>query len=112
METLIKRKGLFPSMSRKTVDRFFDDFITRDLSDWTDEVFGEASGKLPSANLQETDTNIEVELAAPGMKRKNIKEEIDDDPLIIFSKKKENRTEDSPVKFQFNYRSFCRLPNF
>jgi HSP20 family protein len=83
MGTLIKRKGLFPSMVRESV------------------------------NLKETNTNIEVELVAPGMKRKGFKVEIDDNPLMIFSEEKEEvRKEDNYTRRGFNYRSFCRLQDF
>lgn len=90
MGTLIKRKGLFPSVMKKSANNFFDDNIESDLSDYTANNFTVSGGKLSSVNLTVTDTNIEVELAAP---------------------EKEVGKMDSLIKREFNYRSFCRLPN-
>ena len=112
METLVKRNGLFPSMGSKSVNSFFDDFITKDLFDWTDKNFAVLGSNLPSVNLKETDTNIEIELAAPGMKREDFKVEIDNDLLMISSEKEEEKEEvgkkDNYIRKEFNYQSFYR----
>ena len=108
METLVKRGGLFPSLANKSVNNFFDDFITRDLFDWTDKNFASLGSNLPSVNLKETDTQIEVELAAPGMKREDFKVEIDNDVLMISSEKEEVRKKDNYLRKEFNYQSFSR----
>jgi HSP20 family protein len=67
---------------------------------------------LPSVNLKETDTKLEVELAAPGMKRDDFKVEIDNNILLISSEKEEEteevRKKDNYVRKEFNYQSFCR----
>jgi len=111
METLV-RTGLFPTLATKSVNNFFDDFITRDLFDWTDKNFAALGSNLPSVNLKETDTNIEVELAAPGMKREDFKVEIDNDVLMISSEKEEEKEEvrkkDNYIRKEFNYQSFSR----
>lgn len=111
METLV-RTGLFPTLANKSVNNFFDDFITRDLFDWTDKNFAALGSNLPSVNLKETDTQIEVELAAPGMKREDFKVEIDNDVLMISSEKEEEKEEvrkkDNYIRKEFNYQSFSR----
>lgn len=119
METLVKRNGLFPTMGSKSVNSFFDDFITKDLFDWTDKNFAELGSNLPSVNLKETDTHIEVELAAPGMKKEDFKVEIENDVLIISSEKEEEKEEtrkkDNYIRKEFNYQSFFRsfsLPEY
>ena len=112
MKTLVKRNGLFPSMGSKSVNSFFDDFITKDLFDWTDKNFDSLGSNLPSVNLKETDTNIEIELAAPGMKKEDFKVEIENDMLMISSEKEEEKEEvgkkDNYIRKEFNYQSFCR----
>ena len=112
MKTIVKRNGLFPSMGSKSVNSFFDDFITKDLFDWTDKNFASLGSNLPSVNLKETDTNIEIELAAPGMKKEDFKVEIENDMLIISSEKEEEKEEvgkkDNYIRKEFNYQSFCR----
>ena len=72
MGTLIKRKGIFPSMMKKSVNNYFDDFITRESFDSTDRNLVALNGGLTSVNLKEIDTNIEAELAAQKMKKKEV----------------------------------------
>ena len=112
METLVKRDGLFPSLVSRPLNNFFDDFITKDLFDWSDRNFSTLGSNLPSVNLKETDKKLEVQLAAPGMKRDDFKVEIDNNILMISSEKEEEneeiRKKDNYVRREFNYQSFCR----
>jgi len=112
MKTLVKKDGLFPSLENKSIHNFFDDFITKDLFDWTDRNFAALGSNLPSVNLKETDTKIEVELAAPGMKREDFKVEIDNDILMISSEKEDNKEEvnkkENYIRREFNYQTFSR----
>jgi HSP20 family protein len=109
METLIKRKGSFPLMAKKTVNKFFDDFITKDF-DWSDKKFSESGSKQPSVNLKGTVKDIDVELATAEMKREDFKGKIDND-MLLNTTEKEVKKKDNFVRKEFNYRSFCRLPN-
>jgi HSP20 family protein len=112
MKTLVKKDGLFPSLESKSIHNFFDDFITKDLFDWTDRNFAALGSNLPSVNLKETDTKIEVELAAPGMKRDDFKVEIDNDILMISSEKEDKKEEvnkkENYIRREFNYQTFSR----
>ncbi len=112
MKTLVKKDGMFPSLESKSIHNFFDDFITKHLFDWTDRNFAAIGSNLPSVNLKETDTEIEVELAAPGMKREDFKVEVDNDMLMISSEKEEKKEEVSKkenfIRREFNYQSFSR----
>ena len=115
METLVKRNGLVPVMNTSlfpSVNTFFDDFISRDLFDWTDKNFTAMGSNLPSVNLKETDDKLQVELAAPGMKKEDFKVEIDNNMLMISSEKKEEKEEtrkkDNYVRKEFSYQSFFR----
>lgn len=113
MGTLIKRKGLFPSMMKKSVNNYFDDFITRESFDSTDRNLVVLNGGLTSVNLKEIDINIEVELAELKMKQDHFKFEVDNDTLMFFSSTSSEEIEkkDKFIGLEFNYRSFCRLPN-
>jgi len=115
MKTLVKKDGLFPSLESKSINNFFDDFITKDLFDWTDRNFAALGSNLPSVNLKESDKKIEVELAAPGMKREDFKVEIDNHILRISSEKEEKKEEVSKkenyTRREFNYQSFSRTFN-
>jgi HSP20 family molecular chaperone IbpA len=109
METLIKRKGSFPLMAKKTVNKFFDDFITKDF-DWSEKKFSESGSKQPSVNLKETDNAIEVELTAAEMNSEDFNLEIGND-FLLSSSQNDVIKKDNLVRKEFNYRSFCRLPN-
>jgi HSP20 family protein len=82
------------------------------LFDWTDRNFATLGSNLPSVNLKETDKHLEVEMAAPGMKREDFKVEIDNNTLMISSEKEEEKEEtrkkDNFVRKEFNYQSFFR----
>lgn len=114
METLVKRDGLFPSVVSKSMNTLFDDFFSRDIFDWTDRNYSAIGTNLPSVNLKETDTKLEVELAAPGLKKEDFKVEIDNNILIISSEREEEKEETKRENFyrrEFNYQSFYRSFN-
>jgi HSP20 family protein len=72
MENLVKRSSSFPLINTglfPSVNTFFDDFVSRDLFDWADKNFTALGSNLPSVNLKETEDKLEVDLAAPGMKK-------------------------------------------
>jgi len=118
METLVKRDGTFPSMVSKLVNPLFEDFFTRDISDWADRSISAIGVNLPSVNLKETDTKLEIELAAPGLKKEDFKIEVDNNMLTISAEKeekKESGKKDDYVRKEFNYQSFYRsfnLPDY
>lgn len=103
--TLIRRSNnLFPS-----VPSFFDDFFTRDLFDWstTNNAYGSS---LPAVNIKEDDDNFEVEVAVPGLEKKDFNIEIENDVLIVSSEKEESSEVDDKnyKRKEFNYSSFKR----
>jgi HSP20 family protein len=119
METMIKRgDGMFPSVVSKLVNPLFEDFFTRDISDWADRSISAIGVNLPSVNLKETDTKLEIELAAPGLKKEDFKIEVDNNMLVISAEKeekKESSKKDDYVRKEFNYQSFYRsfnLPDY
>ncbi|WP_281228938.1 Hsp20/alpha crystallin family protein [Flavobacterium aquiphilum] len=111
MGTLIKRDGSFPSVVSKLVNPLFEDFFTRDITDWADRNISAIGVNLPSVNLKETDLKLEIELAAPGLKKEDFKIEVDHRTLIISAEKeekKESNKKDDYVRKEFNYQSFYR----
>lgn len=118
MGTLIKRDGSFPSVVSKLVNPLFEDFFTRDITDWADRNISAIGVNLPSVNLKETDSKLEIELAAPGLKKEDFKIEVDKSTLIISAEKeekKESNKKDDYVRKEFNYQSFYRsfsLPDY
>lgn len=67
---------------------------------------------LPAVNIEEKEDRYNLELAAPGMSKKDFNIELDNDLLTISSEiKEENRTEDKERNFtrrEFSFESFKR----
>ena len=65
---------------------------------------------VPSANVTETPKEYLVELAVPGLERKDFKVEIDNHILMVSSEKKEEKKVEMEgyTKREFSYNSFSR----
>lgn len=67
---------------------------------------------VPSVNIQETEENFLVEVAAPGRSREDFQIELDNEILTISSEdKKENEVKENNGKYtrrEFSYSSFKR----
>ncbi len=88
---------------------FFDDVLTREFFNKSKRT---GFSTLPSVNIKETDKAFELDLAAPGLDKKNFKIELSEDKITI-SASKEVSTEEKPEteffsKREFNYQSFSR----
>ncbi|GAB4235671.1 MAG: Hsp20/alpha crystallin family protein [Ekhidna sp.] len=109
MSTLVKRNGFFPSTS------FFDDFLTRDLFDWSNWT-DSSNSTVPRVNIVESNDDFRVEMAAPGMKKDDFHVELDNDMLTIYSEVQNEQTNEDKnyTRREFSYQSFRRsfhLPN-
>lgn len=91
---------------------FFDDVLVKDLFNWNDKNFAEFGNTLPSVNVKETDSNYDIELAAPGMKKDHFKISLNKNILTVSSENKsenEEKSEDGKyTRREFNYQSFSR----
>ena len=106
--TLAKFSNFMPSV--------FDRFLEGDAFDWSNKNFSNTNTTLPSVNVKENDDQFEIEVAAPGLEKKDFNIEINNDVLQISSEKKlENEEQDEKyTRREFSYQSFCRsftLPN-
>jgi len=88
-------------------DSFFNDFFE---GEFFPKSLNYKGGSLPAANIRETETGFHVELAAPGMKKKDFNIELNEDLLTIRTEKKEENEEKDGkyTKREFNYSSFVR----
>jgi HSP20 family protein len=89
----------------------FDDFINRDLFKWGNLNFSDTNTTIPAVNIKETAEHYEVEVAAPGMTKKDFKVELDGNTLSISSEKSnQNGVKDDGRYFrrEFSYQSFQR----
>ena len=107
MNTLVKKSSQVPAFGT-----FFDDFFSKDLFNWNDKNFADFGNTLPSVNVKETETNYEIEMAVPGLKKEDFKINIDRNILTISSESQtENEERDEKKNYtrrEFNYQSFTR----
>jgi HSP20 family protein len=107
MKTLVRQNAtLFPSLPS-----LLEDFFNRD---WADSSLanGNYSATLPGVNVQETNEEYLIDVAAPGMKRDEFKVELDNNVLTISSQREESYKEQDQARNytrrEFNYQSFQR----
>jgi HSP20 family protein len=105
--TLVKRNG---NVSNYTMPSILDDFFTRDLFNWGSDTINTGSS-LPKVNIKETAEAFEVEMAAPGMDKKDFKIELDGNMLSISSEKQNEQQQKEGETYsrrEFSYQSFYR----
>jgi HSP20 family protein len=93
----------FPSM----IDKYFG----RDLMDWNDSNFAGSESNMPAANVKETKKEFQIEVAAPGLNKKDFTVHYNNGRLVISSEKKlENEVKEGEklTRKEFSYQSFQR----
>jgi len=95
--------------SRMNLPSLIDDFFGRDLMQ---NFFDNQTGiSTPSVNVVETNDNYRIEVAAPGLDKKDFKVEIENNVLVISSDKEllnEDNQEGKYMRREFSYSSFKR----
>jgi HSP20 family protein len=88
----------------------FEDFFGKDLFNLPSVVA--AGTSVPAVNILESDNDFQVEVAAPGMNKKDFKIDLDNNVLTISSEKEEKKEEKDKkgnyTKKEFSYTSFER----
>jgi len=103
---LLEEKAMLPSITRRNFRPFFpslfdDDFFTINTS---------RPNSMPAVNIREDDKNYFLELAVPGMEKKDLRIDIDEDVLTVSSETK-NEAEDKMdgyTRKEFSFSSFVR----
>jgi HSP20 family protein len=97
---------MLPSITRRNFRPFFpslfdDDFFTASNA---------RPNSLPAVNIREDEKNYFLELAVPGMDKKDLKIDINEDVLTISSETKNENVEqqDDYTRKEFSYSSFVR----
>ena len=85
----------------------FDDAFSKNFFEKQNRMFN-----VPAVNIKETDKSFELDLAVPGMDKKDFKIELKDGSITI-SAKHENKVEETNEKErysrrEFSYQSFSR----
>ena len=105
-----KRNGrTFPSL----VNDFFntDSFFGPSILDFNGGLLDlDNSLVVPEANIIENGKDYRIELAAPGLEKKDFKVEVQEGVLSISAEKEEEQKEDTKNfrRREFSYNSFCR----
>lgn len=103
--TLTKRNG-------SSLPMLFDDFFNRDLFNWGQSNYSDTNTTIPATNIRETNDSYEVEVAAPGMAKKDFKIQLDGNTLTISSEKTSENTQSKEegryYLKEFSYQSFYR----
>lgn len=77
----------------------------------------DAARRIPPVNIKETDKELHVELAVPGMKKSDFKVQVENKTLTVSAEKSEEKEEkdEDYTKKEYNYQSFSRsfmLPEY
>ena len=109
MSLLVKTRATLPSLLSDLFDtgRLFPSVFDLD-SDMMDINGG--SIRIPNSNIVENEKDFKIELAAPGLERKDFKVEVDNNILTISAEKEEEKKEDRKNyrRREFSYNSFSR----
>lgn len=107
MRALIKNNRHFPASSS-----FFDDFFGNEFFNFP-AVERKVESTIPAVNVKETENAFVVEVAIPGVKKEDVKVELNENVLTISSETKtENKEEkDNYTRKEFSYSSFRRSFN-
>lgn len=105
MTLVVKRNGnVFPRIMNDLFET--SPFFGTDLLDTNIDF----TVKAPSVNIIENNKEYQVELAAPGLEKKDFKIELENRVLSISSEVEEEREEEDAnyKRREFSYNSFCR----
>ena len=100
--TLVKRFNQMPELNY-----FFDDIFDRDF--FTTPTIRKRYSE-PSINVKENETEYQIEVAAPGLKKENFSVEIENGVLTISYENKEENEEKAKdyTRCEFSYSTFQR----
>jgi len=105
--TFLKRNG----NSLNNFPTVFDDFLNRDLFNWGLNNFSDTNTTIPAVNIKERPDDYVVEVAAPGMTKKDFRVQLEGNTLTIGSEKTSRKEEGEDVRYisrEFSYQSFSR----
>jgi HSP20 family protein len=99
-------KTMLPTISRRTYSPFLSNLFDDDFF----PVLTSRTSSMPAVNIKEDEKNYTLELAIPGMDKKDLKIDINEDVLTISSETKNESEEekDGYKRKEFSYSTFCR----
>jgi HSP20 family protein len=109
MSTEIKKGKPFPTL----ISDFFENgkLFSPVIHDLENRLldFG-LNSKIPSVNIKENGADFKIELAAPGLEKKDFKIEVENGQLVISAEKEEEKKEENEKyrRREFSYNFFKR----
>lgn len=99
---------MFPTWTTGLFDT--ERFFGPSLPGFDNDFLTDFTSRMPSVNITENDKDYLIEMAAPGLERKDFKVEIENGILFIKSEKKEEVKEENKLftRREFSYDSFSR----
>lgn len=103
--TIVKRDPCWPSFPS-----LIDNLLSRDMMDWSSSNYSTTNTTLPAVNIRENENDFLIEVAAPGMSKKDFKISLEDNVMTISSERntEEKQDEDDYKRREFSYQSFQR----
>ena len=104
--TLIRTSNrLYPSV--------FNHLFNKELVDWSNSGFSSEDSTLPAVNISENENRIQIEVAAPGMKKEDFKIDLEHNLLTVSAEisSENNESGERYSRKEFSYRSFRRQFN-
>ena len=98
---------MLPTITRKSFSPFYmSNLFDNDFF----PVLQSRSSSMPAVNIREDEKNYILDLAVPGIDKKDLKIDINEDVLTISSESKHETEEnrDGYKRKEFSYSSFCR----
>ena len=113
MSLTVKKRSGNGSLFPRLVNDFFntDRFFSPSILDFEGNLLNrEDLVAMPEANIIENDKDFKIELAAPGLEKKDFKVEVQDGVLSISAEKEQEKKEESKnfKRREFTYNSFAR----
>jgi HSP20 family protein len=98
---------MLPTISRRNFRPFY---VPNIFNDDFFPVVSERTSSMPAVNIREDEKSYVLDLAIPGMDKKDLKIDINEDVLTISSETKSETEEskDGYKRKEFSYSSFCR----
>ena len=98
---------MLPSITRRNQ---FSGLLDEFFGNWMNEFSNDFAPSVPAVNVAEEKDSYRIEVAAPGLDKKDFKIDLHNNLLTISSEKKEEKKEkeDNYVRREFNYSTFKR----
>lgn len=105
----LARKGLFPTITSDLFDP--TTFFGPRLFDFNNDLFDlDLSVKIPSVNILENTKDYKIQMAAPGLEKKDFHVSVDNGMLTISAEKKMETKEEETnfTRKEFSFNTFSR----